>query len=209
MVQTEPKGVGARLAAELKSVSSADDFLSVRCRLLQDVVTEAARARALHGDDNPDGIRPDFADLADAVRAATTVRTEVGEQSWCDILAEEFMEVVVEVDLAKRRDELVKLAAAAIRWAETIDRRLGKKEPAHGGSSHGWWERAVEKLTEKALKPGRKNRQKNFFTYGAGSGILDADKEGGPSKAARTKSEQANENENWNRRVSPLDLYTG
>lgn len=141
-------------------MSSADEFLKVWCRVFHDVAAEAARASALHGDENPDGIRPDLAHLADTIRLATDTRMEVGEQSWCDILAEEFMEAVTEPDEAKRREELIQLAGVSVRWAESLDRRLGKRDPRKPSPALGWWERAIERIGKNGLNPAETGGEK-------------------------------------------------
>lgn len=47
----------------------------------------------------------------------------VGELSFLEILYEEVMEAFAETDPKKLRDELIQVAAVAVCWIESIDRR--------------------------------------------------------------------------------------
>jgi hypothetical protein len=49
---------------------------------------------------------------------------ESDEATWESILAEEFFEAMLESDPGKLREELIQVAAVAVRWVENIDRGL-------------------------------------------------------------------------------------
>ena len=49
-----------------------------------------------------------------------------GQDNWRDILTEEVHEAYAETDPAKLRAELVQVAAVAVAWVESIDRRSGR-----------------------------------------------------------------------------------
>jgi thiosulfate/3-mercaptopyruvate sulfurtransferase len=74
-----------------------------------------------HPSIGPAGTEP-FVPVARAWRAINDARMESGAHSWDAILLEEVFEALVEVDPARRRHELVQVAAVAAAEIEAIDR---------------------------------------------------------------------------------------
>jgi thiosulfate/3-mercaptopyruvate sulfurtransferase len=74
-----------------------------------------------HPSIGPAGSEP-FGPLADRWKAVNDARMETGAHSWDAILLEEVFEALAEADPARRRTELVQLAAVAAAEIEAIDR---------------------------------------------------------------------------------------
>ena len=74
-----------------------------------------------HPSIGPAGSEP-FGPVADRWRAINDARMETGAHSWDAILLEEVFEALVESDPARRRAELVQVAAVAAAEIEAIDR---------------------------------------------------------------------------------------
>ncbi len=94
-------------------------------RVVDDVLDERARQRELgHADahDYPDGTAEvrRWVPLPglDAVRELADER-----QTWSLVMLEEVLEVLAEDDVDRLREELVQVAAVAVRWAGAIDGR--------------------------------------------------------------------------------------
>jgi hypothetical protein len=49
-----------------------------------------------------------------------------GDGTWAHIALEEFCEVVGELDIEKRRTEIIQLAAVCVAWVENIDRKQNR-----------------------------------------------------------------------------------
>jgi hypothetical protein len=104
-------------------------------RVLLSIAEERERQDAkFPGQHLPDGT-PDAADrmglekaldqarrARDMWRRVCQAKTARGDVTWWDVLREEFWEVGAESDPQRLREELVQLAAVAVRWAEDIDR---------------------------------------------------------------------------------------
>ncbi len=72
----------------------------------------------------PDGTGMEFdKEAADAARAACDASHKAGVGTWRDILEEEVAEAFAESDPDLLRKELLEVAAVALKWCETIDRR--------------------------------------------------------------------------------------
>lgn len=113
--------------------------------VLDEIARERARQTAKHGDQShlPDGTGPDIRlmgvpvigagwdlvaeDLADWAkkRCKRASQNEGGDGTitYEHILTEEWAEAIAESDPAKLRAELIQVAATAVQWIETIDRR--------------------------------------------------------------------------------------
>ena len=60
---------------------------------------------------------------ADVQRDRTDKLTAAGMVGWSDILAEEVAEAFAESDPVRLREELIQVAAVAVNWVGSIDRR--------------------------------------------------------------------------------------
>ena len=70
-------------------------------------------------------VQMDFAHAIAEMEQAQELTDRVaakGLVTWWHVLREEFYEACAEPDVAKLRDELVQVAAVAIRWIEDLDR---------------------------------------------------------------------------------------
>lgn len=61
--------------------------------------------------------------FAYTARSVTDAAAEAGTVTFADILLEEVAEAFAEEDPAKLREELIQVAAVAVAWIETIDRK--------------------------------------------------------------------------------------
>jgi hypothetical protein len=91
---------------------------------LHDVAVECIRADGLHGPQTtmPDGTHlpgDRLAELLARARMDTAVRLQ--RPTWRLVLAEEVAEAFAETDPARLREELIQVAATAVRWVEAID----------------------------------------------------------------------------------------
>lgn len=143
-------------------------------RVLEEVARERVRQTARHGDQShlPDGTGflegrawlmegrawlmrhsyglTGYARLARLARAATDAASQVsgdGSITYADVLLEEVFEALAEDDAAALRGELVQVAAVAVQWIETIDRRqlagpvpVGTTKPIARRGFHGMWD---------------------------------------------------------------------
>ncbi len=75
-----------------------------------------------HPSVGPAGTEP-FLPVVQRWRAVNDARMESGAHSWDAILLEEVFEALVESDPARRRAELIQVAAVAAAEIEAIDRR--------------------------------------------------------------------------------------
>lgn len=97
--------------------------------VLTQVAAERAAQDARFGPQNwPDGTGPGaFEDLtlnAPEARRLCDERTESGDLTFADILAEEVAEALAEVNVRKLRKELIQVAAVAVLWAQKLDREF-------------------------------------------------------------------------------------
>jgi hypothetical protein len=103
-----------------------------------EVIAERARQDAKWGEQNyPDGTGPHLLplygtevnlDLRTGAELARIFKAKCGgnaphEDNWRDVLLEEVFEAVAEDDSESLRTELVQVAAVAVAWVESIDRR--------------------------------------------------------------------------------------
>ena len=95
-------------------------------RALVEVELERARQDAKWGEQNhDDGTgKPGDREHADYMRRCTEAFFAIRAGTWRDILEEEVMEAFAEEDPKLLRAELVQVAAVAVSWIESIDRRL-------------------------------------------------------------------------------------
>ncbi|MCY7402308.1 MAG: hypothetical protein LH477_15385 [Nocardioides sp.] len=77
-----------------------------------------------HPSVGPAGTEP-FVPVVERWKAVNDARMESGAHSWDAILLEEVFEALVESDPARRRAELIQVAAVAAAEIESIDRRSG------------------------------------------------------------------------------------
>lgn len=112
-------------------------------RVLADVVKERARQDAKFGDqtDLPDvspfATSEDHAALIHGIpnerdaKAAYEDATRGDEAAWLDVLVEEVAETLapaVAGDLVHLREEVLQVAAVAVKWAQAIDKRIERRE---------------------------------------------------------------------------------
>ena len=70
---------------------------------------------------HPNGTSEKFNPMADAARNATRAAEVNGQQSWANIMREEFWEALSERDRAKLRAELIQVIAVGVAWVECLD----------------------------------------------------------------------------------------
>lgn len=94
-------------------------------KVLTEVFDERERQHRRWGEQNfPDGTSFDsWAFQADAARVEFQDAASDGRLTYLEILREEVLEAFSEEDPAKLRAELVQVAAVAVQWIESIDRR--------------------------------------------------------------------------------------
>jgi hypothetical protein len=61
-------------------------------------------------------------DRAEAYKGMCEYAREAGQLTWTHVLEEEVAEALAESDVALLREELIQVAAVAVRWVEQIDR---------------------------------------------------------------------------------------
>jgi hypothetical protein len=94
--------------------------------IYEEIDAEVLRAHMKHGDQSA---LPDQGDFDPGFIGEDSARTicdrafEEGQGSWSVVALEEFAEVTSAPDDAARREELVQLAAVAVRWIQAIDAR--------------------------------------------------------------------------------------
>ncbi|MFI6819013.1 hypothetical protein ACIBG7_41925 [Nonomuraea sp. NPDC050328] len=92
--------------------------------VLADVAAERVRQDERFGiQEHPDGTGPDRTQAADAARAATDAAKAAGQVTWRHILHEEVLEAFAEQEAEALRAELVQVAAVAVKWIQSLDRR--------------------------------------------------------------------------------------
>ena len=62
-------------------------------------------------------------DWESTARFIVDLNVSKGKLTWADVLREEYHEVMAEEDKAALRNELIQVAAVAVRWIEDLDRR--------------------------------------------------------------------------------------
>jgi hypothetical protein len=106
-----------------------------RLEILDELIKERRRQDARFPDQHLPNGTPEFAGRMGLVKARDAAqrtrdwaqkvckgKAARGEVTWWDVLREEFYEVGAETDPARIREELIQVAAVAIRWIEDIDR---------------------------------------------------------------------------------------
>jgi hypothetical protein len=115
-------------------------ILPFSARVLEEISHERGRQINKHGDQShlPDGtgddrhlVRltelPTYGTLSYVARATTDEHAQrggTGTVTYADILVEEVFEALSESDPSRLRAELVQVAAVAVQWVETIDKRV-------------------------------------------------------------------------------------
>lgn len=89
------------------------------------VLKERLRAIKKHGDGSqrPDGITGFLIPAMESIRDLVDIKTQSGDETWAQVLAEEFLEAVTETDQAKLEVELIQVASTAINWIAALRRR--------------------------------------------------------------------------------------
>jgi hypothetical protein len=95
---------------------------------IEDVAQERASQDARWGEQNhPDGTHHSWGREADTAKDAYEQAVAAGVMTWQHVLLEEVMEAFAETDPVTLREELIQVAAVAVAWAESIDRREAAK----------------------------------------------------------------------------------
>ncbi|MEV0596090.1 NUDIX hydrolase [Nonomuraea cavernae] len=102
-------------------------------RVLAEVLAERVAQDARWGiQEFPDGAGPDGAvAAADQAKRAVAEAAAAGELTWRHILHEEVLEAFAESEAGRLREELIQVAAVAVKWAQAIDRRQAPPGQAH------------------------------------------------------------------------------
>lgn len=94
--------------------------------VLREVLLERQAQDEIWGEQNhPDGTDKVNEVAANVTKAWNKVFAEAGDVDWKHVLDEEVLEAFAEEDPVKLRAELVQVAAVAVAWVESIDRRDG------------------------------------------------------------------------------------
>jgi hypothetical protein len=94
--------------------------------VLRHVAAERALQDARWGEQNhPDGTGGNQA-AADLARRVCQQAADAGQLTWRQVLDEEVQEAFAEAGPGRLRTELVQVAAVAVAWIESIDRRGGR-----------------------------------------------------------------------------------
>lgn len=101
-------------------------------RVLQEVLAERIRQDDNWGEQNHrDGTGSITQVLeADKAREGCKAAFARGDGTWMHVLIEEVFEAFAEEDPGKVRAELIQVAAVAVAWIESIDRRAARAEDA-------------------------------------------------------------------------------
>lgn len=100
-----------------------------RLSILGEIDYERDRQDAKHGpiQNLPDGTsRQDWGVIEATAKAIYEAASRAGKVTWRDVLMEEVAEAFAASDVESLREELIQVAAVAVRWTEAIDRRLGR-----------------------------------------------------------------------------------
>lgn len=94
----------------------------VRDQIFTDIINERAAQDLKFGKQlHPNGTSAKFKPLADAARNATRAADAHNQQSWANILREEFWEALSETDRLALRAELIQVGAVVVAWVECLD----------------------------------------------------------------------------------------
>jgi hypothetical protein len=93
--------------------------------VLDQIAAERIRQNEKWGEQNhPDGTGGQrWRDAANRVRSEVDDDARAGRTTWNGIIREELFEALAETDWARLRAELVQIAAVAVCWIESGDRR--------------------------------------------------------------------------------------
>ena len=95
--------------------------LDIHLSIWRDVVAERQQQTLEHGINKlPDGTQPDLWPILDQIRALVEAKTERGEHTFVEVLAEEFLEVITEADPDRLDRELIQLTAVCVAWLERL-----------------------------------------------------------------------------------------
>lgn len=93
-------------------------------RVLADIAAERAAQDEMWGlGEHPDGTGPERAAAADRAKREVEEAKAGRGVTWRHILHEEVLEAFAEDDPALLRAELVQVAAVAVKWIQSLDRR--------------------------------------------------------------------------------------
>lgn len=128
-------GKDARHALDAANAMLDEAFESRRDRILAEIAAERVRQDAKWGEQNHPSIPADCDDLSLrynvpdelACKMACEQAVHDGDLTWGDIALEEYVEALEAPDEAKRRAELVQLAAVVAQWIECIDRNAARE----------------------------------------------------------------------------------
>lgn len=92
-------------------------------QVLLEVLEERARQDQRFPDQHLPNGTAELGDANDEIHAKARVRANdsLGILTWRDILAEEVAEAFAEAEPTRLREELIQVAAVAVRWVEDID----------------------------------------------------------------------------------------
>ncbi|AZS06711.1 hypothetical protein HOU95_gp096 [Streptomyces phage Hiyaa] len=94
----------------------------VQQRIFEDIRNERAAQDLKWGKQmHPNGTSIRFKPMADAARNATRKADANNQQTWTNILREEFWEALSETDRAALRAELIQVGAVVVAWVECLD----------------------------------------------------------------------------------------
>lgn len=120
-------------------------------RIMQEVVAERFRQEEkFPGQQLPDGndtSAKTMGLLAKLAKNRCDQASADGVLTWHDVLLEEVAEALAETDQDALREELIQVAAVAMRWAQDIDRRLADSLPERPTD-------LFERTAREALNPG-------------------------------------------------------
>lgn len=111
--------------AQVEVVASYDSTPLV----LAEVGLETVRAGLKFGPqtDLPDGTDAvEWVDVARRARLGTEYAVKAGVVTWLDVLYQEVCEAFAETDPQQLREELIQVAAVAVRWAQALDARAAQ-----------------------------------------------------------------------------------
>jgi len=93
--------------------------------ILSEVIIESQRANEKHGNglSRADGITSNLIPAMEALRTLVSHKSEVGTETWTDVVSEELLEAITEPDEQKRERELIQVASVCCRWVLAIRRR--------------------------------------------------------------------------------------
>ncbi|MEW9533610.1 hypothetical protein [Microbispora sp. NPDC049125] len=93
-------------------------------RVLADVAAERAAQDTMWGlQEHIDGTGPERSAEADQAKRAVADAAADGRLTWRHILHEEVLEAFAEDNHERLRNELIQVAAVAVKWVQSLDRR--------------------------------------------------------------------------------------